>query len=258
MPDITVLTLLIAAFGAGAIDAVVGGGGLVQLPALFAAMPSIAPATLLGTSKLAGLAGTSSAALHYLRTVRLPYRLLGTGIAIAFASALLGAITVTHLHAAYFRPLIPFLLLAVLVWTIRNKHVGEIHAPRQHGVGGHLVSALAVAAIGFYDGFFGPGTGSFLMMIAVRRFGFDFLHAAATARVLNVATNLAALTWFISGGHVLWGTGLAMAAANIAGAQMGARLALRRGTGFVRGTLIVVVCALVIRTGWDAWQLIAH
>jgi uncharacterized membrane protein YfcA len=254
--DPTLLTLLAAAFGAGTIDAIVGGGGLLQLPALFAALPTVAPAALLGTSKLAGFAGTSSAAIHFLRTVRLPFRALLAGLAIAFVSALAGAVTVTHMHAMSLRPLVPILLLVVLVITVRNKRLGEVHAPRGHSVGGHLISAVSVAGIGFYDGFFGPGTGSFLMMFAVRRLGFDFVHAAATARVLNVATNLAALAWFLHSGNILLGVGLAMGVANIAGAQVGARLALRRGTRFVRGMLIVVVCALIARTGWDALQLI--
>ena len=257
-PDPTLLTLLAAAFGAGAIDAVVGGGGLLQLPALFAALPSVAPAALLGTSKLAGFAGTSSAAIHFLRTVRLPPRALMAGLAIAFASALAGAMTVTRLHATSLRPLVPVLLLVVLILTVRDKSLGEDHAPRSHRIDGHLFNALCVAGIGFYDGFFGPGTGSFLMMFAVRRLGFDFVHAAAAARVLNVATNLAALAWFVHSGNILLGVGLAMGVANVAGAQVGARLALRRGTRFVRGMLIIVVCALIARTGWDALLLMRH
>jgi hypothetical protein len=252
----TLLVLIAAAFGAGAIDAVVGGGGLVQLPALLSVFPNMAPATLLGTSKLAGFSGTASAAIHYLRVVRLPARLLAVGIVIAFGSALVGAMTVTRLHAMAFRPLVPFLLSAVLVWTIRNKQLGSVHSPRQHKAGGHFMSTLAIAGIGFYDGFFGPGTGSFLMMLAVRRFGFDFVHAAAAARVINVATNLAALGWFIGAGHILWHTGLAMAAANILGAQVGTRMALQRGARFVRATLIVVVSALVLKTGWDALHIL--
>ena len=258
MVDVTLAALAAAAFGAGAIDAIVGGGGLIQLPALFAALPGVVPATLLGTSKLAGFSGTASAALHYLRRVEIPARLLVSGLFIAFLSALLGAITVTHMGAVAFRPLVPVLLSVVLLWTIKYKQLGESHTPHTHTRLEHLVNALLVAAIGFYDGFFGPGTGSFFMMLAVRRFGFDFLHAAATARTLNVATNLAALGWFLGGGHILWSTGLAMAASNIAGAQVGARLALRHGTGFVRSVFILVVSALVIRTGWDAYLSLSH
>jgi uncharacterized membrane protein YfcA len=140
---------------------------------------------------------------------------LAAGIAIAFTSALAGAITVTHLRATAFRPLVPFLLMGVLVWTSKNKRLGEVHAPRHHSATGHLLSAIAVAGIGFYDGFFGPGTAALRMMLAVRRFGFDFVHAAAAARVINFAAILAALGWFISGGHILWHMGLAMAAANL-------------------------------------------
>ena len=198
------------------------------------------------------------AIMNQARTVRLPVQSLLAGLAIAFASALAGAVTVTHLHATSLRPLVPILLLGVLILTVRNKRLGEVHAPRNHSLGGHLVSSICIAGISFYDGFFGPGTGSFFMMFAVRRLGFDFVHAAASARVLNVATNLAALAWFIHSGNILLGVGLAMGVANIAGAQLGARLALRRGTRFVRIMMIIVVTALIARTGWDALQLMRH
>jgi len=254
----TLATLSLAAFGAGAIDAIVGGGGLIQLPALLSALPAESPATLLGTSKFAGFSGTASAASHYLRRVRLPRRWLMISLGIAFISALAGAAAVTHVKPASFRPLVPVLLTGVLLWTLRNRQSGETHAPRAHAVRGHVIGAAAIAAIGFYDGFFGPGTGSFLMMLAIRYYGFDFLHAAAFARTLNVATNLAALGWFVAAGHILWPVSIAMAVTNVAGAQIGTRLALRGGARFVRRVFIGVVSALILRTAWDAAVLLAH
>jgi uncharacterized membrane protein YfcA len=245
--------LLGAAFLAGGIDAIVGGGGLIQLPALFAALPTAAPATLLGTSKLAGLAGTASATLRYARAVRIPWRQLAPAVAIAFAGALAGAVTVTHVSPAAFRPLVPVLLTVVLGYTLLQRDLGTTHAPRAFDRRAVVSGALAVAGIAFYDGFFGPGTGSFLMLLFIRHYGFDFLHAAAAARLVNAATNVAALAWFGSRGHVLWPTGLAMAVANVAGAQLGARLALARGARFVRSVFVAVVTVLIARTAWSAF-----
>jgi uncharacterized protein len=254
----TLATLSLAAFGAGAIDAIVGGGGLIQLPALLSALPTEAPATLLGTSKFAGFSGTASAAAHYLGRVQLPRRWLAISLSIAFMSALAGAATVTHVKPASFRPLVPVLLTGVLLWTLRNRYSGEEHRPRTHALRGHAIGAVAIAAIGFYDGFFGPGTGSFLMMLAIRYYGFDFLHAAAFARALNVATNLAALGWFIAAGHILWPVSIAMAVTNVLGAQVGTRLALRGGARFVRRVFIGVVAVLIVRTAWDAALVLSH
>jgi uncharacterized protein len=258
VPASPLILLSAAAFGAGTLDAMVGGGGLIQLPALLSALPGSPPASLLGTSKFAGLFGTASAAAHYVKRVQLPLRWMALGLLLAFASALAGAATVTRLPSAAFRPLVPILLTGVLVWTLRHRQSGEVHAPRAHSVIGHCLGAVLVAAIGFYDGFFGPGTGSFLMMLAIRYYGFDFLHAAAAARTINVATNLAALGWFIAAGHILWSTSLAMAAANVLGAQVGTRLALRGGVHFVRRVFIAVVSALILRTAYDALPLLLH
>jgi uncharacterized membrane protein YfcA len=245
--------LLVAAFLAGGIDAIVGGGGLIQLPALFSALPGTPPATLLGTSKLAGFAGTASATWRYAHAVRIPWRRLAPVAVIAFAAALAGAVTVTHVAAATFRPLVPVLLTIVLLYTLTQRELGATHAPRDLDRVGAMTGAGLVAAIAFYDGFFGPGTGSFLMLLFIRHYGFDFLNAAAAARVLNAATNVAALAWFGSRGHMLWPTGLAMAAANIGGAQLGTRLALTRGTRFVRIVFIAVVATLIVRTAWVAF-----
>ncbi len=250
--DLVLGGLLGAAFLAGGVDAIVGGGGLIQLPALFAALPNTLPATLLGTSKLAGFAGTASATLRYAQTVRIPWRTLAPAAAIAGVGSLAGAITVSHVSAAAFRPLVPVLLTVVLVYTLTQRELGTSHAPRALDRAGSATGVAVVAAISFYDGFFGPGTGSFLMLLYIRHYGFDFLNAAAAARVLNAATNIAALAWFGTRGHVLWPMGLAMAAANVAGAQFGSRLALARGARFVRGVFVVVVGALIARTAWLA------
>ncbi len=245
--------ILVAAFAAGLIDAIAGGGGLVQLPALLAAYPATPIPTLLGTSKIAGLCGTLSAALRYVGRITLPWRLIGPGMVVAAAAACGGAMAVSRLSPDLLRPLVPVLLTAVLGYTLLKPALGREHRPvpltgarRAGGLG-------CIAAIAAYDGFFGPGTGSFLMLLFARGFGFDFLHAAAAARFINVASNLGALAWFGLRGDMLLALGLAMAVANIAGAQLGARLALRHGAGLVRGVFVVVVIALIARNAWQAW-----
>jgi uncharacterized protein len=252
------LSVLAAAFVAGGIDAIVGGGGLIQLPALVAVLPNASPPTLLGTSKLAGLVGTASAALRYARRVAVPWGTLLPAAALAALAALGGSIAVSHVPARLFRPLVPVAMLAVLGYVLAHKDLGRIHAPRALDRRAALAGTALIAAIGFYDGFFGPGTGSFLMLLFIRYYGFDFLNAAAAARLVNVATNAISLAWFGSRGYVLWPLGLAMALANAGGAQLGTRLALRRGAGFIRGLFIAIVGALIAKTAWDAFVLLSR
>ncbi|HEY5807047.1 MAG TPA: TSUP family transporter [Povalibacter sp.] len=243
-----------AAFSAGLIDAMVGGGGLIQLPALFGVYPNVAPPYLLGTSKFAGIFGTASAVARFARKVRIPWRaLLPLAISVLVAS-LCGAFVATRVPADLFRPLVPVMLVAVLIYLIRRRDLGAAHTPREFSGRHHLYGALLIGATGFYDGFFGPGTGSFLMFIFVRCYGYDFLHAAACARVLNVAANGTALAYFASRGFVLWHVGLGMAFCNVLGALLGTRLALRGGSVLVRRIFMVVVSCLILRTAWTAFR----
>jgi len=232
-----------------------GGGGLIQLPALFAAFPATPHPTLLGTGKLAGLAGTSSAVLRFMRHVRLDWRLLAWAAGAAFAAALAGAQIALWLPPERFRALVPVLLTLVLAYTLLHRDLGVKHAPRPPGRRTQWLAAGGAGAIGLYDGFFGPGTGSFLVFMFIRAFGMDFLHASASAKVVNAAANVAALLLFGATGHVAWLLGLGMAAMNVAGAQVGSHLAIRRGSRFVRGVFIVVVGALILKTAVDALRL---
>jgi len=249
--------VVIAAFCAGIVDAMVGGGGLLQVPALFAALPSVPPAVLLGTSKLAGALGTSSAAWRYCRRISLPWGLIGPGCAIGLVGGLCGAALATRAPVAVFRPLVPVLLALVLIGTLTLRNAGATHAPAT-GRRSAMIAHGWIAIIGVYDGFFGPGTGSFFMFMLVRTQSFDFLNASAAARVLNVSTNVAALGWFVAHGDILPGLGLAMGAANMAGSLLGTRIALRGGSAVVRRVFILVVCALIIRTSRDAWMALHH
>lgn len=255
MSELTALTGLCGfAALAGLVDAVAGGGGLIQLPALFLLLPRDRAATVaavLGTNKLSSICGTGMAVVQYARRVRLPWRTLGPTAGSALVFSLAGARVAAGMNPAVLRPLILALLIAVAGYTFVRKDLGRVHAPRFAQRHEQLLGVLVGAAIGFYDGFFGPGTGSFLLFAFVGWFGFDFLHASACAKVVNFATNLSAMTYFAATDHVWYRYGLPMAACNVAGAVVGARLALGRGNRFVRAFFLVVVTAMILRFGWD-------
>lgn len=242
-----------ASFLAGLVDAVVGGGGLILLPALFAAYPTAPPATLIGTNKSAAVWGTMAATYRYAKRVDLKWRVLLYGAGSAFVGSMLGAYALTLINPDVLRKGLPFALAAVLVYMLRNKNLGSTHNPSYHGQREALIVAAIGLAIGFYDGFFGPGTGSFFIFLLVRVLGYDFLNASASAKVLNVATNIAAISLLAVKGHVWWRLGLAMGVMNIAGSFVGTHLALKHGSAFVRVMFIVVVTALIAKTAFDAF-----
>lgn len=251
MPDLAIVTL--ASLFAGFVDAIVGGGGLILVPALFGVFPGAAPATLFGTNKAAAIWGTAWATHQYARRVSLRWHALLPAALAALAGAATGAWTVTQVSADSLRRALPFVLLAVLLYTLVRKDLGRAHAPRFSGRAEASRAALIGLVIGFYDGFFGPGTGSFFVFLFVRVLGYDFLHASAGAKLLNTATNAAALAAFAWTGHVWWHMALVMAVANVAGSVLGTRLALKHGAGFVRVVFIGVVAALILKTGVDAF-----
>ncbi len=253
--SLEIALVLVAAFGAGFIDALAGGGGLIQLPALFATFPNAAHTTLLGTGKLAGFAGTCSAIARFVRHVKLDWTLLLPAAGGAFIAALAGAWLATGISPERFRALVPLLLAFVLAYTLLNKDLGRQHEPRLIDRRSQWLAAGTAGVIGLYDGFFGPGTGSFLVFLFVRFFGLDFLHASASAKIVNASTNAAAIILFGLTGELFWLLGLAMSVCNIAGAQFGSHLAIRRGSGLVRKVFLVVVSALIAKTAYDAIRL---
>ncbi|HJW26740.1 MAG TPA: TSUP family transporter [Rhodocyclaceae bacterium] len=245
--------LLPAAFLAGWVDSVVGGGGLIQIPALFAAHPGAAPATLFGTNKCASVVGTANAAWRYARRVTMPWRTILPAALAAFVCSYGGAAAVAWLPREALRPLILVLLVAAAAYTLARKDFGAVHRPAHSGHRELAFASLLGAVIGFYDGFFGPGTGSFLIFLFVRWFGFDFLHASAAAKVVNMSTNLAAMAFFLPNGYWLPGLAVAMAACNVAGSMVGTRLALKHGSGFVRQVFLLVVALLIARFAFDTF-----
>ena len=246
-----VLLLCLFALLAGALDAIVGGGGLVQLPALLVVLPQMPVVALLGTNKLASVVGTASAAVTYNRRIAVDRRTAAVMGAAAFLGSGAGALVATRVGSEVLKPVVLLALVAVLVYTLRTPTLGEVERLRLGAGTQRAVALLGGAGIGFYDGFVGPGTGSFLVFLLVGAVGLSFLHASATAKVVNTMTNLAALALFAAGGHVLWVLGTAMALSNLLGSQLGTRLALRRGSAWVRRVFVLVVSALVLRLALD-------
>jgi len=248
------LLVVAAASGlAGFVDAIVGGGGLVLVPALFATYPGAPPASLMGTNKGGAIWGTAWAARQFARRVSLNWRGLMPAVAMALLGSWAGAWTLTQVSADGLRKALPLVLLAILVYTLARKDLGREHAPRLAATRESLAAGVIGLCIGFYDGFFGPGTGSFFVFLFVRILGYDFLHASAAAKLLNTATNGAALLLFAWKGHVWWQVAAVLAVTNVAGSLLGTRMALRHGAGFVRGVFILVVSALILKTGYDAF-----
>lgn len=244
--------LLVAAAAAGWVDAVVGGGGLIQLPALLLLNPGQPVAAALATNKLAAVAGTSSAAVAYLRKAKpdLKVALPAGGLAVVFAAV--GALCAAAISAAVLKPLIMVVLLGVAAIVVFKPGLGRtprlVLRTRRRLAAAVLVPGLAIA---FYDGLVGPGTGTFLVLAFTGLLGADFVNASANAKIINTGTNLGALAVFAAQGHVLWAIGLGMAACNVVGAQLGARMAISRGAGFVRAVLLCVVTAMVAKLGWE-------
>jgi len=238
------------AFLAGLVDAVAGGGGLILVPALFAFFPALPPPILLGTNKFSAITGTTMATLRYSLSVPIQWHAILPAAGIAGIGAVAGAKTVTLMDPAVLRPLLVVLLGGMTVYTFMRPKFGENVETAPIKRGGTSFLALS-AVFGFYDGFFGPGAGSVMMFALVRWFGYDFLCAAATTKVLNLATNFGALVLFALTGNVLYAVALPMAAFNILGGFLGAHLAVRRGSRFIRAVFLVVVVVLVVKISVD-------
>jgi uncharacterized protein len=247
-----VALLVLAGFLAGWIDAVVGGGGLVQLPALLL-VPGLSPVQALATNKLAGIMGTSVSAATYYRRVHPDMRTASPMALAALVGAAGGALLASSLPAAVFRPVILVALVGVAVYTVLRPALGRATSLRWAGAQ-HLVAAAVLGAgIGFYDGLLGPGTGTFLVIGLVAVLGYAFLEASAKAKIVNAATNLGALAVFSLQGAPLWQLGLLVGAANIGGSYLGARMAVAKGSRFVRVVFMVVVGGLIVRLAWDVF-----
>ncbi|MGA7594552.1 MAG: TSUP family transporter [Gallionella sp.] len=249
------LTILCAfAYCAGLIDAVVGGGGLIQIPALINELPGAMPATIFGTNKFSAVWGTSVAARNFAGKVAIPWNLVLPAATSAFAMSFLGAATVSFIPQGVLRPLVLFLIVVMAVYIFRKKDFGAIQRPIEIGTRERVLSVLIGGGIGFYDGLFGPGTGSFLIFLFIRYLALDFLQASASAKFVNLATNLAALMFFIPTGRVIYQIAIPMAIFNMLGAYTGTRVAMKRGTPFIRALFLLLLAVLIFKLAWDIVQ----
>ncbi|MEL4357200.1 MULTISPECIES: sulfite exporter TauE/SafE family protein [unclassified Luteococcus] len=249
--------LMLAAFIAGWVDAVVGGGGLIQLPALLIGLPAdTSVATIAGTNKVPAAAGTLMASLTYLRTVRVDWRSALPLMVTAWLGSTAGANLAHRMPREWFTPLVLVVILVVGGYTVRRPQLG-LQQKLRHDGRGHLARLLVIGGgVGVYDGLIGPGTGTFFVIALVSVMGYGFLEASTLTKLANLTTNLAAISVFVLHGSILWPVALCMAAANLTGGLLGARTAVRRGNAFVRKVFLLVISALVMKLAWDTLQLL--
>ncbi|MGI8459578.1 MAG: sulfite exporter TauE/SafE family protein [Propionibacteriaceae bacterium] len=247
-----VIFVVVCAFAAGWVDAVVGGGGLIQLPALLIGLPTdTAPASILGTNKVSSVWGTLTSSITYAVKIRPDWRTIVPLVIMAGAGSTGGAQLAKFLPKDYFTPIVLVALVVVGTYTWRKPELG-LRTQMKHSGGHHYGRTAAIGlGVGAYDGILGPGTGSFFVILLVSVLGYGFLEASAKAKIANLTTNLAAIAVFGVHGSVIWKLGLIMGAANLAGGFLGARMALRHGNGFVRTVFLVVVAALILKLAYD-------
>lgn len=246
------LLLCCFAFLAGYVDAMVGGGGLIQLPALLILQPQLAPAQILATNKTASFCGTTVAAVRYIRKVPIDWKHLSLSIIAAFIGGFCGAVLVSFIHKDQFMPIIITALVVVLFYTLYKRELGLNQKEKLVSRKRYYVYAIGTGAVlGFYEGLIGPGTGSFLIFAFVILFGYNFLHASANAKVVNWVASLGALCFFLVKSYVVWQLALPIALANMMGNYAGSHTALKKGSRFIRIIFIVVVVALIVKLGFD-------
>ncbi|MCP9749858.1 TSUP family transporter [Ferruginibacter sp. HRS2-29] len=245
------IILCTAAFFAGFIDSIVGGGGLVQTPATLVVLPQYPVATLLGTTKIPAFIGTSMAAFQYAKRVMLQWKLLLWMCSIALLMAMAGSATVARISNSFMKPMIFIILIAVAVYTFAKKDFGSAVSKTISDREQLIYGSIFAVVVGFYDGFIGPGAGSFLLLFFITTLGFDFLKASAHAKFVNLATNMGSILYFSASGHILYKFALPMAAFNFAGSYFGSRLAILKGNKFIRVFFLLVVLGTIIRFGYD-------
>lgn len=253
METYIIVLLCIASFLAGFVDAIVGGGGLIQTPVAMVLMPNLSVASIIGSLKIPAFSGTSFAAFQYLKKVDMDWKLLSMMSILAFASAFLGSTLLTIVSNDFMKPLLFFILIGLAVYTFKKKNFGQ-HQEKNHSAKRQIFYAVTISLlVGFYDGFIGPGTGSFLVLGFVTILGFDFLHASANAKMVNLATNFGSICLFVLKGKIVWAFAVPMAFCNAFGGWVGAKLAIKKGNDFIRKFFLFVVVLTLIRFGYDVF-----
>jgi uncharacterized membrane protein YfcA len=248
-----IILLCMAAFAAGFIDAIVGGGGLIQTPIGLILLPHLPVATVIGTLKIPAFTGTSVAAFQYLKKVKIDWLLLSIMMSISLASAFAGSTLLTYVSNDFMKPLLLAVLVLLVIYTYIKKDFGQ-HVVKKHSQKVQLLYAIPLCiVIGFYDGFIGPGTGSFFVLGFITLLGFDFLRASANAKMVNLATNFGSICLFLLKGKIIWAVAIPMALSNAAGGWFGAKLAINKGNGFIRMFFLVVVIGTLLRFAYDVF-----
>ena len=251
METYIIVLLCIASFFAGFVDAIVGGGGLIQSPVALILLPSLPVSTIMGSLKIPGFSGTSFASYQYLKKVKLNWKLFSLMAGVAFCASFLGSNLLTLVNNDFMKPVLLFVLIFLAIYTFTKKDFGQVQ-DRNVSTKLQLIYGLIISfVVGFYDGFIGPGTGIFFVVCFISILGFDFLHASANAKMVNLATNFGSITLFVLKGKIMWIFALPMAFCNALGGWIGAKLALKNGNEFIRIFFLIVVLCALIRFGYD-------
>lgn len=253
METYIIVLLCLAAFFAGFIDAIVGGGGLIQTPMGLILLPNLPVSTVIGTLKIPAFSGTSFAAYQYMKKVNVNWRILSIMMLLACPAAFLGSTLLTYVSNDFMKPLLLVVLSLLAVYTYAKKNFGQ-HQEKNISARTQILNAVGISFIvGFYDGFIGPGTGSFFVVAFIAIMGFDFLHASANAKMVNLATNFGSICLFMLKGKIIWTIALPMAVSNAVGGLLGAKLAINRGNAFIRIFFLVVVIGTLMRFAYDVF-----
>ena len=253
METYIIIFLCIASFIAGFVDAIVGGGGLIQTPAALILLPAQSVATIIGTLKIPAFSGTSIATYQYLKQVKINWKLFAVMAIVSFTFAYLGSSLLNVTKNDFMKPLLFVILILLLIYTYFKKDFGQFQSSNMSMKQQYVYAIIISIVIGFYDGFIGPGTGSLLIMAFIAFLGFDFMQASANAKLVNLATNIGSITLFVLKGKIIWAIAITMAFCNAMGSWVGARLAISRGNGFIRIFFLIVVGIALIRFGYDVF-----
>ena len=256
MYDLSLINLALlglAMFSAGFIDAIAGGGGLIQTPAMLLSFPNENPVSVVATSKTAAFFGTTTAALKYRKSIKTDPKLLLAMVLPAFIGACFGALLASHISPQSFKSSIFFMMIAIFIYTLAKPDLGKVHVDKHSPRKLMAIGAIAAALIGFYDGLIGPGTGTMLMIALVAVMGFAFVGASAIAKVVNATTNLASIIVVGFRIGIMWKLGLLLGVANLLGGYFGSHLALKKGSGFIRAFYLVVTGILILRLGYSLY-----
>lgn len=253
MENYIIIILCVASFVAGFVDAIVGGGGLIQTPVALIALPNLSVASIIGTLKIPGFSGTSIATIQYLKKVKVDWKLFGVMAIVSFVFAFIGSSLLNVMQNDFMKPVLFVILVLLLIYTYIKKDLGQFEISSLSTKRKYIYAIIICVFIGFYDGFIGPGTGSLLIIAFVGVLGFDFLQASTNAKLVNLATNIGSITLFVIKGKIVWAIAIPMAVCNATGAFIGARLAISKGNGFIRVFFLVIVAVTLVRFGYDVF-----